>query len=420
MSTQSRNIISFESAVRGQLPPGRLLVCVSGGADSTALLHCCVRLGRDCHAVHCDFHLRGAESERDRRFVSWICRRLGVPLHVEHFDVPAYMRSHGVSLEMACRDLRYDLFARLRRELDCTRIVVAHNADDNAETMFLNLFRGTGLKGLCGMEPDTGDILRPLLAVSRREIESYLDALGVRHITVSSNNTSDVRRNYIRNELIPAIEDRWPGLRKAMNRTSRNLSDALRICDSVLTIGDPLFLPAAQLDGCAAPSMLVHRFLEGRGASDTQIRDIASSRRPGARWQLPACTVERDAAGLHIVRPSAGYPELVSDTTRPYSPSLLQELRHSDPYVLYIDADVAGLHWRSPRRGERMKPFGMKGSRMVSDIIHDARLDPQRRSAVRLLADAADNAVWIPGVRRSSLYPVNEATRLIRIIRVRP
>ena len=130
---------------------GRLLVAVSGGADSTALLHCLCRLKRDCVVAHCNFHLRGAESDRDQSFVEELCRQHGVSLNVIDFDVEEYCRNHKVSVEMACRELRYEWFASLLEKHGCTRIVVAHNSDDNIETMLLNLFRGTGIDGLVGI-----------------------------------------------------------------------------------------------------------------------------------------------------------------------------------------------------------------------------------------------------------------------------
>jgi len=157
----------------------RVLAGVSGGADSVALL---LALRSDPHmeltAVHCNFHLRGEESDRDMLFVEQLSGRLGVPLVTVHFDVPEYIRRNGVSVEMACRDLRYAEFRRIMSQVGAGRIAVAHNADDNAETLLLNLMRGAGVAGLRGMRPDTGEVIRPLLSLSRADIERYLDAKG--------------------------------------------------------------------------------------------------------------------------------------------------------------------------------------------------------------------------------------------------
>ena len=148
-------------------PNEAYLVAVSGGADSVVLLRVMLALGFSCKVAHCNFHLRGEESLRDERFVTALCRDLGVECIVTHFDVPAYERKHGVSTEMACRELRYAWFRELMREHSLDAVVVAHHSDDNVETLFLNLMRGSGIAGLTAMRPVSGDVRRPLLGVSR-------------------------------------------------------------------------------------------------------------------------------------------------------------------------------------------------------------------------------------------------------------
>ena len=148
----------------------KVIAGVSGGADSVALLRGLVNIGVDVEVVHCNFHLRGEESERDRKFVEILCSDLGVSLDVVDFDVESYRRVNGGSVEMACRELRYAYFEEKMETLHADRIAVAHNSDDNAETLLLNLFRGAGISGLRAMKPDTGRVVRPLLDISRREI----------------------------------------------------------------------------------------------------------------------------------------------------------------------------------------------------------------------------------------------------------
>jgi tRNA(Ile)-lysidine synthase len=145
----------------------KVLVALSGGADSVALLRLLLRLGYACEAAHCNFHLRGEESVRDERFVRALAESLGVPLHVIHFDTNAYAASHNVSVEMAARELRYDWFAKLRQECGAKVVAVAHHRDDSVETFLLNLVRGTGINGLQGIRPVNGEVVRPLLCVSR-------------------------------------------------------------------------------------------------------------------------------------------------------------------------------------------------------------------------------------------------------------
>lgn len=229
-------ITEFESAVEHAiqgLSSNKLLLGISGGADSVALLTSLVSLKADVIAVHCNFHLRGEESNRDQLFVEELCKKLNVELNVVHFDVDKYRAETGTSIEMACRELRYAKFRELKHELSIERIAVAHNADDNIETLMLNLFRGSGVKGLKGMLPDTGEIIRPLLMQSRDNIIRYLLAKQVSYVTDSSNLEDDYRRNYIRNRLLPDIEERWPGVRKAITTTLSNLRTEERVLENI-------------------------------------------------------------------------------------------------------------------------------------------------------------------------------------------
>lgn len=206
---------------------------VSGGADSVALLLCLHAAGIRQTAVHCNFHLRGAESDRDNIFVVDLCRRYGVELIELSYDVKGYMSRNTsgrkLSVEMACRDLRYADFRRILMERGADRIAVAHNSDDNVETLLLNLFRGSGVSGLRAMLPDNGEIIRPLLSVSRKEIEDYLKEKGVDYIVDSTNLDTEFKRNFIRNSLLPLIETRWPGVRKSMTTTIENLRSEERV-----------------------------------------------------------------------------------------------------------------------------------------------------------------------------------------------
>ena len=162
---------------------GLYLVALSGGADSVALLRVMKAMGITVHAMHCNFHLRGTESDRDEQFCKDLCERLGIELHLIHFDTKTYSTLHHVSIEMAARDLRYAYFNRLAKDLSACGICVAHHRDDCAETVLLNLLRGTGVHGLRGIMPRNGNILRPLLCVGRKDIEQYLTAISQDYVT---------------------------------------------------------------------------------------------------------------------------------------------------------------------------------------------------------------------------------------------
>ena len=190
----------------------RVLVCVSGGADSIALLDVLQRGGYECVVAHCNFHLRGEESDRDEMFVRQVCTRREAKverLEIKHFNTVDYAKEKGLSIEMAARELRYQWFAEVALEKKCRAIAVAHHQNDQAETVLLNLKRGTGIRGLCGMRaksanPYGGEIavIRPLLCTTRDYIEHYLrDIRGLAWVDDSTNNNTKIKRNAVREQL---------------------------------------------------------------------------------------------------------------------------------------------------------------------------------------------------------------------------
>ena len=265
--------MKVEGAVKAVLREANVdyvVVGISGGADSTALLLALVSAGIKMECVHCNFHLRGEESMRDQRWVENLCSRLGLNLRIIDFDVEEYCRTHsGISIEMACRELRYSYFREVIAESGAKRIAVAHNADDNIETLLLNLFRGSGVKGLRGMVADTGEIIRPLLEVSRQDIERYLEIKQEGYVVDSSNLESDYRRNFIRNEIIPALETRWPGVRKALSTTTANLRSEEKVLDwaesQIIPNGNQL--PLVTIEESPDPFWTIYHFAAKWGAS---------------------------------------------------------------------------------------------------------------------------------------------------------
>ena len=234
---------------------GKYIVALSGGADSVSLLfvlkHLEHELGIDVEAAHCNFHLRGAESVRDEEFCKQLCERLSVPLHLIHFDTQAYADLHSVSIEMAARDLRYGYFENLRRDIKAQDICVAHHRDDSVETVLLNLVRGTGLRGLRGIKPRNGNIIRPLLSLSREDVVQYLDALGESYVTDSTNLHNDVKRNKIRLDVMPLLRELNPSVSQSIFESSLRVGEALKVFDEAMkrSIADVTTPPR----GCTCP-----------------------------------------------------------------------------------------------------------------------------------------------------------------------
>lgn len=387
---------------------------ISGGADSVAMLIALKECGIRVIAVHCNFHLRGEESERDRRFVESLCAKLEIPLKILDFDVKAYMESHKVSVEMACRELRYAEFRRILRESGADRIAVAHNADDNAETLLLNLMRGAGVAGLRGMRTDTGEIIRPLLDSTRQDILEYLESSGQKYVTDSTNLQSDYRRNFLRNEVIPLLESRWPEAKKAICRTThimRQEEQMLLWAEKRLAgnSGNRLSLEAAKT--CPDPLWLINRFIARFGGTPAQSAEITASIhacpfQSGKQWILPKGKVilERECLEYKtdLRRPLRAVADEHENTDE-----LLRHIAKAPLTELWTDLAPADIVFRHPSQGDRIKPLGMHGSVLVSKIMKDAKLTQAEKEDMMLAEEkATGEIIWIDGLKRSRTHLV--------------
>ncbi|MBP5259081.1 MAG: tRNA lysidine(34) synthetase TilS [Paludibacteraceae bacterium] len=211
-----------------------VLVGVSGGPDSVCLALLLQQLGYRVTAAHCNFQLRGAESDRDEAFVRAFAERHAMPLTVTSFDTHGYAAARHLSIEMAARELRYGWFESERERLQAEAVAVAHHSDDVVETMLLNLIRGTGLQGLTGIRPVNGRVVRPLLEVSRRQILDYLSEKGETYVTDSTNAQCDFTRNKIRHRVLPVLEEVNPRIREVLLTNRSNFEAAARIYRKVM------------------------------------------------------------------------------------------------------------------------------------------------------------------------------------------
>lgn len=392
------------------------LVTVSGGADSVALLCACARvaatLGLRLEAANCNFHLRGDESDRDSAFTAELCERLGIQLHRLDYDVDAYRTLHpGISIEMACRELRYADFFRLCRECCLDRVATAHNADDDIETMMLALLRGSGSRGLRGMDFDNGRVIRPLLGIHRREIETYLSAIDQDFVTDSSNLTSDYRRNFIRHDILHLLETRWPGARKSISRTLSIMKEESAIVEDhyrnqlAKLSPQPTTLMVYE-DGVTTGTIM--RFLEPFGGNQSIAEEIALSLNKvfnRRSWRLSdryEAILERDRLIIAENDRKTEEPYIIWERLD-MSPGLFAEIKCNHNHdIIYLPHGEEEYELRRPRIGDRMAPLGMKGTRLVSDIISDAKLDRQAKEAVWVLTRRCDGEIiWVTGLKRS-------------------
>ena len=210
---------------------GKHLVALSGGADSVALLLILKQLGYNFEAIHCNFHLRGEESDRDEMFCVDLCKKHGINLHITHFDTKEYCRLNHVSIEMGARTLRYAYFHQLLHDIQAESICVAHHRNDCAETLLMNIIRGTGVTGLTAIRPKNGKIIRPLLCVSRDEIIKYLEDMQQDYVTDSSNLVNDVLRNKIRLDIMPKLAEINPSVTEALANTAEHIQQVMPLIE---------------------------------------------------------------------------------------------------------------------------------------------------------------------------------------------
>jgi len=414
------------------LPPqdNPVAVGLSGGADSVALLRVLVSLGVKVEAYHCNFHLRGAESDRDEQFCRDLCRQMGIPLAIRHFDVAARMAGTGESVEMACRELRYGWW----RSSGVGTLAVAHHADDNAETLLLNLMRGTGLRGLKGMLPRNGHIIRPLLCVGREEILEYLESIDQDYVTDSTNAACEYRRNRIRNRLLPVFEEAFPGEcggHQAHRREPVGQFRHIRGCCRKVArqiyrgrLGRHPYRPHQGRGGrpCERPIM---RFWLPRDSISTNAATCSIPPRPSldvvsatASWSMGCCRLSPEETAAHSLTLDAP-PFSLTEIDREEFKAIIGS-GNAGRDVMFMDASVLDgnpeFMLRPWREGDRLAPFGMKGTRLVSDIYSDAKIGVARRNRYPLLV-LGDKILWVCGLRASRHYAVTPRTERILMIR---
>ena len=411
----------------------RVVVGLSGGSDSVCLAHILDKLGYEVVAAHCNFHLRGEESMRDEQFVVSLCQQMGWNLHQEDFDTAVYARQKGISIEMAAREYRYDWFKRLKEEVGAEAIAVGHHQDDNVETLLLNLTRGTGIKGLCGMQPKNGDVVRPLLCLTRKDILIYLEDVHQTYVTDHTNLENDFARNKARLDVLPLLETINQGAMKNLASTQENLTEVMKVYQQAMQDAitncveqkenGEIHIDIQKLQTLPSPISLLHEVLSPLGFNKAQLKDLLSALNESGKIFKAAdrrVLVDR----RHIIVESEHYP--MPNITQKVVP--VEDLHiEKDPNFAYFDADK--LHFncqlstvncqlpiRTPQEGDTFAPFGMGGKRkLLSDFLTDLKLSLFEKERQPLLI-VGNEIVWVIGRRSSELYRVDETTKWVLIL----
>lgn len=420
------------------------LVALSGGADSVALLLMMLDKGYSVEAVHCNFHLRGEEADRDEAFVIDLCERNGVKLHRVHFDTRGYAELHKQSIETAARNLRYGYFERLRHDIGAEAIVVAHHRDDNVETVLMNLVRGTGLNGMAGIRAVNGHVLRPLLGISRSDIETYLRRKGQTYVTDSTNLETDATRNKFRLEVMPQLCSINPNAPRGIDTTARHLQEAEKmvrwavdqLSHETVTVGNDGIdvISVDKLLSSPSPEYLLVEIIGRYGFTPQQAVVVMRMMKGGMKGkavQSPtheiACEPHRLLVGRIAERPKP--LSMPMEGVYVYGERRVRverQERGSEGFTIVKSAAVAMLDaskldfpltMRPWCEGDRFSPFGMKGSKLVSDYLTDRKKNYFQRRGQLVVEDARGEIIWLVGERTSEKCRVGEKTSAIIVVK---
>jgi len=406
-----------------------LLVAVSGGRDSVALLSILNNLHYELNVLHCNFRLRSGESDRDEYFVRQLCERFNIPLIVRHFDTIAYSKCNGISVEMAARELRYEWFERMRQKLRAQGIAVAHHEDDQAETMLLNLNRGTGLRGLCGMRAKNGYVVRPLLCINRCEIENYLTEQGLTYVDDSTNDETIYKRNKIRHDILPTLKVVNSNITETLCREADNFQrttdlydyfiqqERERICK--VENGD-IEIDIKLLQQHPLPKQLLYELIRDYGFNWEQCCMIFDNldAQSGKRFLSADYVLIKDRDTLLLYRPTSTTTEPMINVVQRER----QDVEHFPPtqasHALFdakiLDQPLTLRHWQ---HGDMFYPLGMNESKKLSDYFTNRKISLKRKHELWLLM-SGDDIAWIVGERIDNRYKVKKKTKHIAEIKI--
>lgn len=430
MKEQIQQYIIQHQLLSGEKP---VVVGISGGADSVALLHILVSLGYKCIAAHCNFNLRGDESFRDEQFTIDFTQRLQVPLCKISFETNKYAQENRLSVEMAARELRYRWFEELLNTYDADAVAVAHHRDDSVETLLINLTRGSGLTGLTGIKPKNGNVVRPLLCVSREDIYTYIEKNGLEYVTDSSNSSDIYTRNFIRLKVIPLLEEINPSVKASLARTANHLYDASLIYNHSIEEARKVIIQNNRLSISAllsfpAPATILYEMLKPYGFSRTVCESIFTvlDKDSGKIFYSSTHRLLKDRSDLLIDvlsgEDNRAYLINLEDDNVDLPVELKPEIVvikedyqiEKDKKFAYFDFDKLSFplvlrHWQE---GDWFVPFGMKGKKKISDYFSDKKFSLFDKEKTWLLCSGQD-VIWIVGERTDNRYRIEKTTKRV-------
>jgi tRNA(Ile)-lysidine synthase len=425
-------------------PDDRILLTVSGGIDSLVMAHLFKKAGYDCAIAHCNFQLRGEDSEKDERFVRSLALQLEIPVFVKRFDVKAEMQEKGISLQMAARDLRYTWFEELAAEQSMDRIATAHNQNDSVETFFLNLSRGSGIRGLKGISPRRGKIIRPLLYASRAQIESFQQAQHIEFREDASNQETKYQRNKIRHDVLPVMEHINPGFMEIMQGNMERIGEVYEIYTRAIEDArrelfveenGRIVIPTDKLKKLHPLPTWLFELFSPYGFTRSQCVGIQKimTAGPGRQSISASHRLYKDRNQMILVpSDSESFERYYLDDAEKASslpfPMDMEVLERSelesipdDPMTACLDLD--GIHFpltiRHWMHGDYFYPLGMNQIKKLSDFFVDQKVPVPEKERIWIIA-SGKKIVWIMGHRIDNRFRITASTRKVLLLRLQP
>jgi tRNA(Ile)-lysidine synthase len=422
----------------------RILVTVSGGIDSVVLLDLLVRAGFDTGVAHCNFQLRGEESDGDARFTESLAEKYGLDFYKKKFRTRQVALEEGISIQMAARNLRYQWFEETRKRHGYNAIATAHNQDDVLETFFINLSRGTGIRGLTGIPAKAGHVIRPLLFASRASIREYAADHELTFREDSSNASDKYLRNRVRHRILPMLEEQNPSFRQSLIDTMAKLSETEgifsremnKLKESMVIInGDRVSIPIRELEKLDAKNTILYEILSDYNFGPSVIEDICQSllAQPGKQFFSPTHRLVRDREELILTpltedEPRRYYLEL--EEGQIFDPIDLEWVIidntenfriPKDPNTACLDLDLLRfpLILRRWQKGDYFQPLGMQGMKKLSDFLIDEKVSRPDKEKVWLLA-SGQKILWVIGYRIDERFRITERTWQVLMLRYSP
>ncbi|WP_282125314.1 tRNA lysidine(34) synthetase TilS [Marinifilum flexuosum] len=415
----------------------KILVAVSGGIDSVVLLHLLLKMEVNCAIAHCNFHLRGDESDGDFEFVKNLAKQNNLPFYSKDFDTKAYADNNKLSIEMAARELRYEWFNQILELENYQYIAIGHHADDVAETVLINLVRGTGIHGLTGIKPKLGKIIRPLLPFTRKELEEFAESEGLNYREDSTNRETDFVRNKIRHQVIPVLEQINPAIRKTMSENVQRFKEVEQIYNDVIEENrlhlvfqreNQLLISIARLQELPSPSSHLFEILSPYGFHHRDVRMIAKSLDSisGKRFFSSTHQVLRDRKYLilseleendsseYLLEEKSGLIEFPMEMEASFIDRTPSFKFPSNPEIACLDASKLKfpLKLRKWQKGDSFRPIGMKGNKKISDFFIDQKFSLQDKENTWLLI-SGDRIAWVVGHRLDDRFKITATTTKI-------